>query len=262
MALKIYEKDYKSRMILGTALYSTLTTMTDAIVSSNVQLLTVSLKRQAQQKNQNKFWKIINSIGCDVLPNTAGCRTAKEAVMIAEMARDIFNTDYIKLEVIGDDYTLQPNLMELVFATEQLFDKGFKVLPYCTDDITICHELVKLGCQVLMPLASFIGSGQGIQNPAGLQRLRERFPKQTLIIDAGLGTPSDAVIAMELGYDGILLNSAVALANDPAKMAKAFSKAVDVGRLAYEAKRMPKRNLAVQSTPLSDTPFWHQPLSG
>ncbi len=245
-------------MILGTALYSSLNVMLSAIDSSEVEIVTVSLKRQAMKANENQFWQTLQSTNCDVLPNTAGCRTADEAVMIAEMAREIFNTNLVKLEVIGDDYTLQPNVFELVKATEILIKKGFQVLPYCTDDLTVCQELVNIGCKVLMPLASPIGSGQGLQNPYALKLLRERFSNIVLIVDAGLGTPSDAVQAMELGFDGILLNSAVALANDPAKMAHAFALAAKAGHLAYSAKRMPKRDFACNSTLLSDTPFWHQ----
>ncbi|MDC0535527.1 thiazole synthase [Francisellaceae bacterium] len=259
MALNVYDKTFKNRMILGTALYPSLEVMLSAIQAADVEFVTVSLKRQAANKSQgNKFWQAIQSTGCDVLPNTAGCRTAIEAVMIAEMAREIFSTSFIKLEVIGDDYTLQPNVFELIKATETLVEKGFQVLPYCTDDLTVCQELVNLGCKVLMPLASPIGSGQGLQNPYALRLLRERFQDITLVVDAGLGTPSDAVQAMELGYDGILLNSAVALANNPADMALAFSLAAKAGHLAYTAKRMPKRDFACNSTPLSDTPFWHQ----
>ncbi|MDC0535510.1 thiazole synthase [Francisellaceae bacterium] len=259
MSLTIYNRTHTNRMILGTALYANLDVMLKAINAAETEMVTVSLKRQSTKGGKdNKFWDAIKNTGCDVLPNTAGCRTSKEAVLIAEMGREIFNTSLVKLEVIGDDYTLQPNLFELVKATETLLAKGFHVLPYCTDDLTICSELVSLGCKVLMPLGSHIGSGQGLQNPYALKILRERYPELTLIIDAGLGTPSDAVQAMELGYDGILLNSAVALANFPDKMAKAFQWATLAGRLAFEAKRMPKRDFAQNSTPLSDTPFWHQ----
>lgn len=258
MPLQIYNHTLNNRMILGTALYPSLESMTETIQASKVDMVTVSLKRQLTGGNQNHFWQTIQNSGCLILPNTAGCRSAQEAITTAEMAREIFGTDLIKLEVIGDDYTLHPNVFELVKATEILIQKGFNILPYCTDDLTVCTELVSLGCKVLMPLGSPIGSGKGISNPYGLLLLRERFKDITLIVDAGIGTPSDAVQAMELGYDGILLNSAVALADHPETMAKAFLLGIESGHLAYQAKRMPTRNFASNSTPLSDTPFWHQ----
>ena len=257
MSLTIYKHQLGNRMIMGTALYSSLDLMQQAITQSETQMLTIALKRQMHGK-PNDFWNIIKSFKVNVLPNTAGCRTVQEAVTVAEMSREIFDTNLIKLELIGDDYTLHPNVFSLLEATEILFAKGFNVLPYCTDDIVVCKELVALGCKVLMPLAAPIGSGQGLCNPRGLQLLRERFADISLIVDAGIGTPSDAVKIMEMGYDGILLNSAIALADDPIKMARAFSMAVTVGRLAYHAKRMPERDFAVNSTPLSDTPFWQQ----
>ena len=257
MSLTIYEHQLDNRMIMGTALYSSLELMQQAITQSETQMLTIALKRQLHSK-PNDFWNIIKFFAVNVLPNTAGCRTVQEAVTIAEMSREIFSTNLIKLELIGDDYTLHPNVFSLLEATEILFAKGFNVLSYCTDDIVVCKELVALGCKVLMPLAAPIGSGQGLRNPRGLQLLRERFSDISLIVDAGIGTPSDAVKIMEMGYDGILLNSAIALADDPIKMAQAFSMAVTAGRLAYRARRMPGRDFAVNSTPLSDTPFWQQ----
>ncbi|WP_440992913.1 thiazole synthase [Cysteiniphilum litorale] len=256
--LQLYDMSLNSRMLLGTALYPSLESMCDAINTSQTQMVTVALKRELHGGKNNFFWQSIQQSGCHVLPNTAGCKTADEALMIAKAARQIFNTDFIKLEVIGDNHTLQPNVFELVKAAEILIDQGFKVLPYCTDDLIVCQQLVNLGCKVIMPLGSYIGSGQGIVNPSAFKLLRSRLKDITLIVDAGIGTPSDAVLAMELGFDGVLLNSAVALAENPPLMADAFRLAIESGRKAYLAKRMPQRELAQASTPLQDTPFWHQ----
>ncbi len=260
MGIDIYGNLLRSRMILGTALYPTMELMLKAIEASKVDMVTVSLKRELNAGTNNFFWDAIKSHQLKVLPNTAGCRNADEAITIARAAREIFNTNLIKLEVIGDDYTLQPDSLELLKATEILLKEGFQVLPYCNDDLITCKKLISLGCKVIMPYASYIGSGQGIVNPQALALLVNRFPDTSIIVDAGIGTPSDAVKAMEIGVDGIILNSAVALSDDPQKMAEAFSLAIISGRLAYEAKRMPKRDFAKSSTPLQDTPFWHQPF--
>ena len=189
------------------------------------------------------------------MPNTAGCYSAKEVINTAKLAREIFDTRWIKLEVIADDFTLQPNSLELLKATEALIKDGFEIFPYCTDDINICKELVNLGCKILMPMASPIGSGQGLLNKFNLLRLRDRFPNISLIIDAGIGRPSDAVEALEIGYDGVLLNSAVSGAIDPVKMAEAFKLGIISGRLAYESGIMPKRDFAVTSTEYFNRPF-------
>ena len=256
--LTLYDLLLNNRMILGTALYSNLDVMLQAIASSQTQMVTVALKRELNAGKNNYFWTALQQTHCHILPNTAGCKSAQEAVMIAEAARQIFKTDFIKLEIIGDMHTLQPDVFELVKAAEILFNKGFKVLPYCTDDLIVCQQLIYLGCKVIMPLGSYIGSGQGIINKSAFRLLRTRFKDISLLVDAGIGTPSDAVIAMELGFDGVLLNSAVALAQNPPLMAKAFSQAIQAGRDAFIAKRMPVRELAQASTPLQDTPFWHQ----
>ena len=258
MSLKLYDLSLNNRLILGSALYPSLQCFLDTIEEADIEMITLSLKREVGSGNKNHFWNKIKQTNCKILPNTAGCRTAEEAIQIAKISREIFNTDFIKLEVIADEYSLYPNGIELVKATKNLIDDGFKVLPYCSDDISICQALVDHGCEVLMPLASPIGSGKGILNKYNLTLLRKRFPKSTLIIDAGLGTPSDGTIAMEMGYDGILLNSAIALSNDPSNMAKAFNHAIKAGYLAYKAQRMPIRDHAENSTPLIDTPFWHQ----
>lgn len=255
----VADKTLKNRLILGTALYPSIEIMKQAIIAAEVDMVTVSLRRQKMNdRGNNYFWDCIKELGCQVLPNTAGCRTAKEAITTALMAREIFNTNWIKLEVIGDDHTLQPDPFELVIATKELISQGFEVLPYCTEDLILCQRLVEHGCNVLMPWGAPIGSGQGLCNPFALKTLRQRFPDLTLIIDAGIGTPSHAIAGIEMGYDGIILNSAVALADAPITMAKAFNLAIKAGRYAYEAGAIPARELAKPSTPLLDTPFWHQ----
>ncbi len=249
----------RSRMLLGTALYPTLHIMEQAVTVSGADIVTVSLRRQSPENQAGQaFWQAIQALGCQVLPNTAGCHSVQEAVTTAEMAREIFQTDWIKLEVIGDDYNLQPDPFQLLTATEQLMARGFTVFPYCTDDLVLCQRLVDLGCDILMPWAAPIGTGRGPLNPYALRTLRERLPDVTLIVDAGLGKPSHAAAVMELGYDAVLLNSAVALAHDPVQMSTAFAHAISAGRLAYEAGPMPVRDVAKPSTPTVDTPFWHQ----
>jgi thiazole synthase len=197
-------------------------------------------------------------MNCHLLPNTAGCHHADEAVNLAEMARELFQTNWIKLEVIGDDYNLQPDPFELVKAAAILVKNGFDVFPYCTDDLVVCQRLIDSGCKILMPWAAPIGSGKGIINPYALATLRARLPDITLIVDAGIGKPSQAAGVMEMGFDAVLLNTAVSAARDPVTMAAAFRDAINAGRAAYEAGLMPERNTAHPSTSLIDTPFWHQ----
>jgi thiazole synthase len=224
-----------------------------------VNVVTVALRRQAPSDNSgSEFWNVIKELNCTVLPNTAGCFTVNEAVMTAEMARELFQTNWIKLEVIGDEYNLQPDAFELVKAAKILIDEGFEVFPYCTDDLILCKRLLDCGCRILMPWASPIGSGKGLVNPYALETLRSRLPDATLIVDAGIGKPSHAVQAMELGFDGVLLNTAVSLAAHPVQMAHAFKDAVVAGRTAFSAGMMQERNIAHPSTSLIDTPFWHQ----
>jgi thiazole synthase len=186
-----------------------------------------------------------------VLPNTAGCHSAKEAVTTARMARDIFQTAWIKLEVIGDADTLQPDAFGLVEAAAELCADGFEVFPYTTEDLVVADRLLLAGCRVLMPWGAPIGSGRGLNNRFGLRTLRAHFPDVPLIIDAGIGRPSHAVEAMELGFDGVLLNTAVALAGDPVAMAAAFARAVEAGRAGFEAQPMAPRDLAEPSTPIA-----------
>ena len=243
----------KSRLLLGTAQYPDLTTLEGAIHASGTDIVTVSLRRE--QGGGQAFWEFIQQLPCKILPNTAGCRTAKEAVTTALMAREIFNTDWIKLEVIGNDYTLQPDPFALVEAASECVKQGFTVFPYCTDDLILCEQLLKAGCTILMPWAAPIGTGLGPMNPYALQLLREYFPDTTLIVDAGLGKPSHATTVMEMGMDGVLLNTAVAKSHEPIKMAQAFSHGVNAGRLAYEAGCMPARREAAPSTPVIGRAF-------
>jgi thiazole synthase len=258
---KLANKTISSRLILGTALFPNLETLKEAIIASGSHIITVSLRRQMNHiDSTNYFWETIKKLPCHILPNTAGCHRADEAITLAEIARELFETNWIKLEVIGDDYNLQPNSIELLTAAESLIKRGFEVFPYCTDDLVICQRLVDIGCNILMPWAAPIGTGKGIINPYALELLRTRMPHITLIIDAGIGKPSHAVQAMELGFDAVLLNSAVATSTHPIQMAHAFKHAVIAGRNAFEAGMMHERNTAKPSTPLIDTPFWKQEL--
>jgi len=256
---KIGGKTLTSRMFIGSALYPSPAIMEASIQASGAGVVTVSLRRQGVNKEAGEsFWKIIRELGVEVLPNTAGCHSAKEAITIAHMAREVFQTNWIKLEVIGDQYNLQPDPYETVEAARVLVKEGFEVFPYTTDDLVVAKKLVDAGCNILMPWGSPIGSGKGLMNPYTLKAIREAFPELPLIVDAGIGKPSHAIEAMELGYDGILLNSAVALAQEPVRMAKAFALAVEAGRMGYEAGAMQERELASPSTPTVGTPFWHQ----
>ncbi len=248
----------KSRLLIGTALYPSPEIMQQAILASGSEVVTVSLRRQLNQQGNNDFWALLKQMEVNLLPNTAGCHTAKEAIAVAHMAREIFATNWIKLEVIGDEYNLQPEPFALLEATRELIAEGFEVFPYCTDDLVLCQKLVDAGCRILMPWGSPIGTGRGLMNPYALRTLRQRLPDTQLIVDAGIGAPSHAVQAMELGFDGVLLNTAIAQANDPVLMAQAFKQSVLAGRLGFEAGRIPERDLAQPSTPTLGTPFWQQ----
>jgi thiazole synthase len=255
---RIGGKQVQSRFMLGTALYPSPHLMLEALKASQADIITVSIRRQSpQDKGGQAFWEMVQSLNKTLLPNTAGCRTVKEAVNTAMMARELFDTNWIKLEVIGDDYTLQPDPFLLVEAAEVLVKEGFEVFPYTTEDLIVCQRLVNVGCRILMPWAAPIGTAKGPVNPDSLIAIRKRFPDLNLIIDAGIGLPSHATQVMEMGFDGVLLNSAVALSQDPVKMAQAFAKSIEAGRLAYEAVPMPKRDMASPSTPVLGTPFWH-----
>ncbi|MDP2336208.1 MAG: thiazole synthase, partial [Bacteroidota bacterium] len=221
-------------------------------------MLTASLRRQSANPAEagNSFWDMLRQLNVPVLPNTAGCHSIQEVITTAQMAREVFATPWIKLELIGDDYTLQPDTLNLVEAASRLIKDGFKVLPYCTEDLVLCQRLVDAGCQAVMPWAAPIGTGKGPINPYGMRVLRERL-SVPMIVDAGLGLPSHACQVMEWGFDGVLLNTAVALAQDPVAMAGAFAGAVQAGRDAYRSGAMAEQDAAQPSTPVLGTPFWH-----
>lgn len=249
----------QSRLLLGTAQYPSPEVMRQAILASGTELVTVSVRRHSPEDRAGEaFWNLVRETGTHILPNTAGCHSAKEAITTALMAREIFETPRIKLEVIGDDYTLQPDPLGLVEAARELVSQGFEVLPYSTEDLVLAQHLLEAGCGAVMPWAAPIGSGQGIRNPAALNTLRERLPDIPLIVDAGIGKPSEAARVMEMGYDAVLLNTAVALADNPVKMAEAFRDAIAAGRSGFEAGLMESRDMASPSTPAVGTPFWHQ----
>jgi thiazole synthase len=248
----------QSRLFLGTAGYPSPDSLRQAIEISTPGLITVSLRRENAAGKGQKFWNLIKDFKIPVLPNTAGCHSVTEAITTAQMAREIFETNWIKLEVIGDDYTLQPDPFGLLDAAEQLIKLGFEVFPYMTDDLVLAQKLSEAGCNVLMPWGAPIGSGRGLNNPYALKMLRDRFAQKTLVVDAGIGAPSHAAAVMEMGYDAVLLNTAVAKAGDPVLMAGAFAKAIKAGREAYLAGIIKPQETATASTPLIDKPFWHQ----
>ncbi|OUS19657.1 thiazole synthase [Rhodobacterales bacterium 59_46_T64] len=243
-----YDRDINNRLMLGTAQYPSPEVLRAAIAASDVEVITVSLRREGS--GGAGFRDILRQSGCRILPNTAGCHTAREAVTTAHMARELFGTNWIKLEVIGHADTLQPDPFGLVEAARILCADGFEVFPYTTEDLIVGEKLVEAGCRVLMPWGAPIGSGQGLRNIGGLRAMRAHFPKVPLIVDAGIGAPSQAMLAMELGFDGVLLNTAVAKARDPVAMARAFAQAVTAGLDAYRAGLMPARDMAQASTPV------------
>lgn len=251
-----YTTEITSRLMLGTAQYPSPAILAEAFRQSGAGIATVSVRREAggDQAGQD-FWALIQDLGVAVLPNTAGCHSVREAITTAQMARELFETNWIKLEVIGHADTLQPDPFGLVEAAEQLIDDGFEVFPYCTEDLVLCERLVAVGCKVLMPWGAPIGTGLGLNNIYGLRSLRAHFPEIPLVIDAGLGLPSQAAHAMELGYDAVLLNTAVAKAGDPVAMAKGFARAVEAGALAAQADPMDPRDMAAPSTPVMGQAF-------
>ena len=254
--LTLYGQIFASRVLLGTARYESPTLLVEAINAAVPAMVTVALRREAQ--GGQSFWEILRTTNRPLLPNTAGCYTVKEALNTALMARELFETDFLKLEVIGDHQNLQPDPFGLVEAATELVKRGFRVLPYCTDDFVLCRRLLDAGCEVLMPWAAPIGTGQGPRNPKALRELRTRLPDVTLIVDAGLGLPSHACQVMEWGFDGVLVNTAVSRAIDPVRMATAFAVATQAGRLGYLAGPMPVQDLAVASTPEIGKPFWDE----
>ncbi len=251
-ALVIAGEVFGSRLVMGTGGASSLDALEAALLASGTQLATVALRR-IDPSAQGSVLDVLQRCGCKVLPNTAGCFTAHDAVLTARMARDAFETDWVKLEVIGDDRTLLPDGAELLVAAEQLVDDGFVVLPYTTDDPVLARRLADVGCAAVMPLGSPIGSGAGIRNPYNLRLIVEQADVP-VILDAGIGTASDAALAMELGCDAVLLASAVTRAQQPAVMAEAMRKAVQAGRLAFTAGRIPRRLYAEASTPFAGLP--------
>jgi len=256
--LVLYGEHFSSRLLLGTSRYPSPQILEEAVLASKPAMITVSLRRQgATGQSENAFWDLLKKMSVPLLPNTAGCHSPQEVITTAQMAREVFETHWIKLELIGDDYTLQPDTLRLVDTAKILINDGFKVLPYCTEDLILCQRLVDVGCQAVMPWAAPIGTGQGPLNPFAMKLLRERL-QVPLLVDAGLGLPSHACAVMEWGFDGVLLNTAVALADHPIAMAKAFALATQAGRAAYLSGAMPAQESAQASTPLVGTPFWHQ----
>ncbi len=249
--LNIGHRSYENRLLLGTSRYPSPDVLMLAIEEAGIQLVTVSIRRvNVYDKVSGDILGLLRSAGVDLLPNTAGCYTAKEAVLTAELAREALETNLVKLEVIADDETLLPDAEQTIKAADQLVNLGFDVMAYCSDDPITCRKLADLGCVSVMPLASPIGSGMGLLNPYNLSLIRRLVEDIPLFVDAGIGTASDATRAMELGFDGVLLNTAVAQAKHPVQMAKAMSMAVSSGRSAFLAGRMTTKYFAEASSPL------------
>ncbi len=245
--LVIGGRSMHSRLLLGTGGFPNLATLAAAIEASATELVTIALRR-IDPTQRGSLVDVIEAAGVDLLPNTAGCHTARDAVLTARLAREAFATDWVKLEVIGDEDTLMPDALELLRAAEELVDDGFVVLPYTTDDPVLARRLCDVGCAAIMPLGSPIGSGMGIRNPYNLSLIRETVDVP-VILDAGVGTASDAALAMELGCDAVMCASAISRAQDPVRMAHAIRGAVDAGRWAHGAGRIPRRRYAEASSP-------------
>lgn len=249
MTYQLANKTFNSRLLIGTGKYPSFKIMQEALDASGAEVVTVAIRRVkldgAPEENllnyidRKKYW---------LLPNTAGCYTVKDAVLTAQLAREALDTNWIKLEVIGDEKTLFPDNAGLIEAAKTLVKEGFVVLPYCSDDVVVCKKLEEIGCPVVMPLAAPIGSGLGVRNPHNLRILFESV-KVPVVVDAGVGTASDAAIAMELGATAVLMNTAIACAKAPVMMAMAMRQAVEAGRLAYEAGRIPQKLYASASSP-------------
>lgn len=255
--VEFYGQEVGSRLLMGTALYPSPDILQKAVKASKTGIVTVSLRRESARKQSGQgFWDLIRKLDVRILPNTAGCKSVKEAVTTAQMARELFETNWIKLEVIGNDDTLQPDLFGLVEAAQILCQDGFEVFPYTTEDLGAAERLLEAGCQVLMPWGAPIGSARGLNNPFALESMRAYFPNIPLVVDAGVGAPSHAARAMEMGYDAVLLNTAIAKAGDPVKMAKAFADAIEAGRSGFEAGVLEPREMASPSTPVAGTPFF------
>jgi thiazole synthase len=251
-ALRIAGRTFRSRLLLGTGGFPSLELLAEAITLSGSELVTVALRR-IDPTARGSLVDVLSDAGVRLLPNTAGCFTARDAVLTAKLAREAFATDWVKLEVIGDEDTLLPDAPELLRAAEELVDDGFVVLPYTTDDPILARRLVDVGCAAVMPLGSPIGSGMGIRNPYNISLIREAV-QVPIVLDAGIGTASDAALAMELGCDAVMAASAIARAQDPVRMARAMRHAVEAGRLARTAGRIPRRLHATASTPSKGLP--------
>jgi thiazole synthase len=246
--LVIAGREFNSRLIVGTSRYPDPHVMLAALEATGTELVTVAVRRVSLTDGSKESFIAMLRERFAILPNTAGCYTAKEAVLTAQLAREALGTNWVKLEVIGDEETLFPDVPELLKAAEQLLADDFVVLPYCNDDPIACRKLADMGCAAVMPLGAPIGSGMGIRNPYNLRIIREQC-RVPMIIDAGVGTASDVAVAMELGVDGVLLNTAIAQAKHPVQMATAMRLAAEAGRLAYSAGRIPKRLYATASSP-------------
>lgn len=249
MTFKLADKTFNSRLIIGTGKYRSFEEMQRAHKASGAEMVTVAVNRVPLDRKVESFLDYLDP-EMMILPNTAGCYDSEHAIRTARLAREALETDWIKLEVIGDPVTLLPDNEQTLQAAKILVDEGFIVLPYFSDDLIMAKKLLDIGCPAVMPLASPIGSGMGVQNPSNLRIMREQLPDATIIVDAGVGVPSDSAMAMELGADAILMNTAIAEAKDAEKMAQAMNYAVQAGRLAFEAGRMPKRLYASASSPI------------
>lgn len=247
---RIGERTFQSRLIIGTGKYRSHDEMRNAHKASGAEMVTIAVRRVPLDRSSESFLDYLDP-ALQILPNTAGCYSAEEAIRTARLAREALETALLKLEVIGDQTTLFPDNEQTLEAARVLVKEGFIVLPYFNDDLIMAKKLLDVGCVAIMPLAAPIGSGLGVQNPANLRIMREQLPEATIIVDAGVGTASDAAIAMELGADAVLMNTAIAEATNPAKMAKAMKLAIQAGRLAYLSGRMPKRLYASASSPLT-----------
>ena len=254
--MRLYGTEIASRLMLGTSQYPSPSVLAEAFRRSGAGIATVSVRRESGgEKAGAAFWELVQALGVRVLPNTAGCHSVREAVTTAQMARELFDTPWIKLEVIGHADTLQPDPFGLVEAARILTEDGFQVFPYTTEDVVLADRLLDAGCEILMPWGAPIGTGLGLTNIYGLRTLRAQFPEVPMVVDAGLGLPSQAAMAMEMGFDAVLLNTAVAKAGNPAAMADGFARAVEAGRLAFEADPMEPRDMAAPSTPVIGKAF-------
>ena len=254
--LELYQRALRSRLFLGSARYPSPAVLAEVVRAARAEVVTVSLRRESSGERAGQaFWALIRDLGVQVLPNTAGCHSVKEAVTTAHMAREVFATPWIKLEVIGEDDTLQPDVFGLTEAARILCAEGFQVFPYTTEDLVVAERLLQAGCRVLMPWGAPIGSGRGLNNLFGLKALRAHFPEVPLIIDAGIGVPSHAAQELEISFDAVLIHTAVAQARDPVAMAGAFALAVEAGYAARTAGPIEARDLAQPSTPVLGSAF-------